>query len=70
MMDWHKVPSVWTVGKPYFYNEMINGRKKYTVVWHRVKKKWLIIDYGDKIEKILGEFDSEKVAMKKAGELK
>ena len=69
-MDWHKVPSVWTGGKPYFWNAMIDNRKRYTVVWHRVKKKWLLIENGDKCEKILGEFDSEKVAMKKAGELK
>ena len=69
-LDWHKVPSVWTGGKPYFYNCWIDGRKKYTVVWNMVKKKWMLIEYTDKLEKVLGEFDNEKTAMKKAGELK
>lgn len=69
-MDWHKVPSVMTGGKQYFYNCWIDGRKKYTVVWNRVQKKWLLIEYTDRAEKMLGEFETEKQAMGKAGELK
>ena len=67
-MDWHKVPEVMTGGKQYFYNCRIGGRKKYSVVWGRVKKKWLLIEYSDGPEKVLGEFETEKTAMKKAGD--
>ncbi|MFZ2656908.1 MAG: hypothetical protein WAX69_18385, partial [Victivallales bacterium] len=69
-LDWHKVPSVMTGGKQYFYNCWIDGRKKYTVVWNRAQKKWLLIEYNDGVEKVLGEYETEKLAMKKAGELK
>lgn len=68
-MDWRKVPEVMTGGKQYFYNAMIDGRKKYTVVWNRVQKKWLLIEYTDRAEKVLGEFETEKQAMKKAYEI-
>ena len=67
-MDWNKVPEVMTGGKQYFYNCRINGRKKYSVAWGRVKKKWLLIEYADGLEKVLGEFETEKIAMKKAGD--
>jgi hypothetical protein len=62
-MDWHKVPEAMTGGKQYFYNYWIDGRKKYSVVWGRVKKKWLLIEYSDGPEKVLGEFETEKAAM-------
>jgi len=41
-LDWQKVPSVITGGKPFFYNAWPDGSsgKKYSVVWHRVFQSW------------------------------
>jgi len=69
-MEWHKVPEVMTGGKQYFYNCWLGGREKYTVAWSRLQKKWLLIEYADGPEKVLGEFETAKAAMKKAGGLK
>ena len=54
-MKWDKFPSVTVGGKEYFYNCWIDGRKRYSVVWNRVKRKWLLIDYSDGLEHIAGE---------------
>ena len=70
-MNWDKVPSVTNGGKPYFWNCWIDGRKKYSVVWNRVKEKWFLVAYADRQkDRVLGEFDSDKTAMEKAGGLK
>jgi hypothetical protein len=71
-LDWEKVASVTTGGKPYFYvahaYNQTGNRVKYTVVWNRIKQCWTA-EYDDytlpkAIE--LGSFNSAHYARTRA----
>jgi hypothetical protein len=69
-MEWKKVPSVTTGGKPYFWYLDLSGFPsdvlaavgldyKASVAWNRRAKKWEV-NTGGNFEKSLGLFDSDK----------
>lgn len=56
-LNWKKVASVTTGGKPFFWICLIDGIKQYTVVWDRIDQKWSVQNSNGVT---LVQFDTDK----------